>query len=99
MTQKNETEGYFLSDHVKKVMDYAGGQFLHYVVASSGAVPEEVLIRYKKYGSSQVEVDAEEVEKLGVRVILKKMSGVSETGLIRHDGNRLGRAVIKAISI
>ncbi|MEI7904041.1 MAG: 2-phospho-L-lactate transferase CofD family protein [Candidatus Firestonebacteria bacterium] len=98
MTEKNATEGYSLSEHIKKIADCAGSQFLHYCLVNNGPVQEEVLLRYKKHRSSPVKLDAEELDLLGVKVVLKKMAAVPG-GVIRHDAHRLGRAVIKIISI
>ena len=98
MTEKNATESYSLSEHIKKIADYAGSQFLHYCLVNNGPIQDEVLLRYKKHGSSPVQIDAEELDLLGVKVVQKRMAVVTG-GVIRHDAHRLGRAVIKVISI
>ncbi len=99
MTAKNGIDGNYLSDQVKKVLDHAGHSFLHYCVVSEGQVPEETLVKYSAKGACQVRMDWDEVDKLGVKIIRKKLIRIDDAGLVRHDAQRLGRAVIKAISI
>ena len=99
MTRKNGSDGEYLSDQVRKILDQAGHPFLHYCVVNEGPVPEDTLIKYSSEGSCQVKMDWDEVDKLGVKIIRKRLIRLDESGLARHDAQRLGRAVIKAISI
>jgi uncharacterized cofD-like protein len=95
MTQPGETVGFTLSDHLRALSDHAGAVFTD-VLVHSGGLPEELVARYRAEGGEPVEVDREEVEKLGVRVresIL--LSEAAEAG-VRHDPDRLAEEVCEA---
>ena len=95
MTQPGETVGFALSDHLRALADHAGPVITD-VLVHRGRLPEGLVARYEAEGASPVEVDREEVEKLGVRlreaVLLAKDAG----GGARHDPDRLAEEVCEA---
>jgi uncharacterized cofD-like protein len=57
MTQPGETDGYALSDHIRALRDHVGAEFPDAVVAHQGAIPEEMLCRYRATGAEPVRCD------------------------------------------
>ena len=48
---------------------------------------------YEKSGSYRVTLDTQEVKKLGIKIVAKKLIQDSKEGLVRHSSNRVARAV------
>jgi uncharacterized cofD-like protein len=95
MTQPGETVGFALSDHLRALASHAGPVVTD-VLVHSGELPEQLVARYEAEGAAPVEVDREEVEKLGIRVreghLLSDEVGTS----VRHDPHRLAEEVYEA---
>ena len=99
MAQKYEPENSTASSQVKAVLDYAGEPVIDAVVVNTSGVPEEILVKYRHYRSDRIAIDEEKLLELGVKVSKRHMTKITEDGLIRHDPQSLGRALIKLISI
>jgi uncharacterized cofD-like protein len=95
MTQPGETTGFAVSDHLRAVLDHVGPVVTDLLV-HSGELTEELIVRYQAEGAAPVEVDREEVEKLGVR--LREADLLSEKAEVgaRHDPDRLAEEVCEA---
>jgi uncharacterized cofD-like protein len=95
MTQPGETVGFALSDHLRALASHAGPVVTD-VLVHRGGLPEGLIARYAAEGAAPVEVDREEVEKLGIRlreaVLLAEDAGAGA----RHDPDRLAEEVCEA---
>lgn len=95
MTQPGETVGFALSDHLRALASHAGPVVTD-VLVHRGGLPEGLVTRYAAEGAAPVEVDREEVEKLGIRlreaVLLAEDAGAGA----RHDPDRLAEEVCEA---
>ncbi len=95
MTQPGETIGFTVSEHLGAITEHVGA-VVSDVLVHSGELPEELIARYEAEGASPVEVDREEVEKLGIRLreadLLSDKIGAS----VRHDPLRLAKEVCEA---
>lgn len=70
MTQDGETERYTASDHVRAIMEHAGGRKLFdYCLANNAPLPEAMLERYRLSDAEPIAVDEENIRDLGVSVI------------------------------
>jgi uncharacterized cofD-like protein len=95
MTQPGETVGFTLSEHLRSLAAHTGPVVTD-VLVHSGGIAKELLARYEAEGAALVEVDREEVEKLGIRVRESVfLSEAAEAG-VRHDPERLAEEVCKA---
>jgi uncharacterized cofD-like protein len=92
MTQPGETTGYKISDHLKALIQHSGEKDLIEVVIASDRYPKRLLEKYKEKGQEPVLIDAEEVQKLGVRVVARNL--IKEEDLVRHDPALLTRAIL-----
>ena len=95
MTQPGETDGYSVSDHLKAVFDYLPGG-IDYVLVNTDKVPRSVEERYAKQGAQLVQVDSDDLQKMNVEVVRKKM--VSKKYHARHNPQRLAGAVLDLIN-
>ena len=100
MTQPGETNRFTAADHLRAVMNHAGGQRLFdYVMVNSGPISHSALRRYKVTGASPVNPGSEELESMGVRVVAgdfvrEKRTGPSAERWVRHDPSHLAKAVL-----
>ena len=90
MTQPGETTGFTVSDHLLALVRHAGPVVTD-VLVHSGGLAEVAIARYRAEGASPVEVDREEIERLGVR--LREADLLSEGAEVRHDPDRLAEEV------
>ena len=95
MTQPGETVGFTLSDHLLALSRHIG-PVVSDVLVHCGELPQELVRRYEAEGASPVEVDREEVEKLGIGIReAPLLSGEIRAG-VRHDPERLAQEVCEA---
>jgi uncharacterized cofD-like protein len=93
MTQPGETEGYSAADHVQALADHCGGILFPNVLVNNRMPSPEILKRYEAERASVVEVDHPKLLTLGLNVVEEDL--LAEDGVIRHDPDRLARAVIQ----
>jgi uncharacterized cofD-like protein len=95
MTQPGETVGFTVSDHLRALAEHLGPTVTD-VLVHSGELPGELVARYEAEGAAPVEVDREEVEKLGIRVREAHLLSEEISAGVRHDPDRLAREVCEA---
>ena len=95
MTQPGETTGFTLSDHLRALMAHVGPVITD-VLVHSGDLPRELVARYAVEEAAPVEVDREAVERLGVRLREADLLSDDVGASIRHDADRLAKAVCEA---
>jgi uncharacterized cofD-like protein len=95
MTQPGETVGFALSDHLRALESHAGPVVTD-VLVHHGGLPKELIARYAAEGAAPVEVDREEVEKLGVRLHKAALLAEDAGAGARHDPDRLAEEVCEA---
>lgn len=75
MTQDGETERYRASDHVRALMEHAGGRKLFdYCLANSAPLPADLLERYRQTDAEPTVVDEENIRAMGVEVVLAPLA-------------------------
>jgi uncharacterized cofD-like protein len=95
MTQPGETVGFTLSDHLLALVDHVGPVVTD-VLVHSGGLPEGLVARYEAEGAAPVEVDRDEVGKLGVRLREAVLLSQEAEAGVRHDSDRLAEEVCEA---
>lgn len=83
MTQRGETEGYCLSDHIDAIVGLSERPFLTGVIVNTKEVGAASAETYRKGGLSQVENDMVSVKKYGLRVVGLPLA--KEEGFVKHD--------------
>ena len=69
MTEHDETDGYSVSDCIKQINHYIADNFIEVVVANNEIIPDEILELYKEEISTQILIDMDELDAMGVQVI------------------------------
>ncbi|HEY6776900.1 MAG TPA: gluconeogenesis factor YvcK family protein [Thermoleophilaceae bacterium] len=92
MTQPGETVGFTVSDHLRAITEHVGAVVTDVLVPSE-RLPHRALSRYRAEGATPVEIDREEIERLGIRVREARLLPKRMSVQVRHDPQRLARAV------
>src|SRR5580692_1261140 len=70
MTQVNESLSLSAADHIRALNDHAGVRLFDYALLNRKAAPPEMKAKYALEGASQIVVDLEAIEALGVCPVL-----------------------------
>ena len=92
MTQDGETDGYTGEDHVRALLEHAGGDVIDVCIANNAPVPEKWLAPYRQEGVGPIEVDRAGIEALGVAV--REFPLCRPGRYIRHDADALSRDIL-----
>lgn len=95
MTEKGETDGYRVSDHLKAVLDHCGSGFVDAVLATKGKITEPILKRYVAEEAIPVITDPQVVERLGAKYYEANL--VQAGNVVRHDPDRLAKELIRLL--
>ncbi|KGK85108.1 hypothetical protein DP73_19020 [Desulfosporosinus sp. HMP52] len=95
MTEKGETDGYKVSDHLQAIIDHCGSGFVDAVLASRGEITAPLLKRYSKEEAAPVMADPKMVQHLGAKYFEANL--VQERNVVRHDSDRLARELIRLL--
>jgi uncharacterized cofD-like protein len=90
MTQANESLGLTAADHIRALNSHAhAAQLFDYALINSKAASDEMKAKYALEGASQIAVDLEAIEGLGVCPVLGDY--LDEDGVARHATDRVAR--------
>ncbi|MBU0503300.1 MAG: YvcK family protein [Candidatus Omnitrophica bacterium] len=95
MTQPGETDGYSLSNHIKKLVDHSHQRILDYCIVNTGRITSNSLKRYQMENAHPVVDDRKNVEGMGYRVIEDDI--VVADDVIRHDPLKLAKVIFSLI--
>lgn len=90
MTQQGETINYKASDHVQAIFDHGGQLCLDAILVNDNSVPIPLKETYLEENSQPVQVDMENLKKMGLEVIVSDIATIYN-GVIRHDANRIAK--------
>jgi uncharacterized cofD-like protein len=98
MTQPGETVALSAADHVQAVSDHCGGAHLFRKILLNNGVPSTDLLRkYQAEGAELVELDRARLQTMGYDCVERNL--LSEDGVIRHDPDRLAKAVYGIVGL
>lgn len=80
MTQEGETEGYTLSDHLKALFAHSQRGLVDLCLANSTELSNQLVERYRTENAAPIQIDWEEIEKLGVQLTLSAPGGRGQHG-------------------
>ncbi|HEX8982406.1 MAG TPA: gluconeogenesis factor YvcK family protein [Ktedonobacterales bacterium] len=92
MTNRGETDGLRASDFVHEVHTYLGDR-VDRIVAHDGAFPERLLERYAQDHQHPVVADMDKLRHMAPEVVVDSLLAVYQDRLVRHDAERLLRAI------
>jgi uncharacterized cofD-like protein len=85
MTEKGETNHFKVSDHIRVLNKYIGGDTLDAVIANSSHIDVDIQERYMKLEKSEpVIIDETEIEKLNIELIKEDLIVIQDQ-MVRHD--------------
>lgn len=93
-TQRGETDGFTVADHLEALENHVGGDVFDYVLVNSNlnfALPPSA----QAAGAKVVTFDRDRVLKHGVRVVMADV--VNDSLSTHHDSAKLSRAVMKQV--
>ncbi len=93
MTQPGETDGYTVSDHVKAILKHARYDNIIDTVFINNELPANLADKYQQAGSFPVKYDRDELKRLKIKVIGRKLIEEDKDGFVRHSYSRLARLV------
>jgi 2-phospho-L-lactate transferase/gluconeogenesis factor (CofD/UPF0052 family) len=92
MTKHGETDGYRASDFVRTVHRYLGDR-VDRVIVHDGSFPAHLLGLYAAQAQQPVEADVGAVRALVPEVRVEPLLAIHQETLVRHDADRLVRAI------
>ncbi|WP_373479385.1 uridine diphosphate-N-acetylglucosamine-binding protein YvcK [Geminocystis sp.] len=96
MTQKGETDGFTVSDHIRAIDHVCGGKIFDAILVQGRSPSQEILRKYAAKHCHPVYLDREEVVKLGRRIVQGNvMSQDLDSSYVRHDSQLLGKALFR----
>jgi 2-phospho-L-lactate transferase/gluconeogenesis factor (CofD/UPF0052 family) len=95
MTQANESLGRTAADHIRAINRHAGGQVFDYAIINQRQMSSELKAKYALEGATQVVVDGEAIEELGVTPVLGDY--LEEGEVARHATDRVARDVLQLV--
>lgn len=97
MTQPGETDRYSAADHVEALAEHSDGVLFPNVLLNSGVPSPEILKKYDAENAALVESDSDRLRALGLNLVERDV--LAEDGVIRHDPDRLARAVFEMAGV
>jgi uncharacterized cofD-like protein len=95
MTQAGETDDYSAADHLDALQRHGLSDGIDAVLVNDEQVSGELLESYARQGSRPVPVDAARMRDMGVRV--EHAPVIAQSQVVRHDSDRLARAVLRLV--
>ena len=95
MTQKGETDGYSVCDHVNAVLEHSYPDIIDFCIVNDMPVSERLIEKYRAMSQEKVKDDSQALARRGIQVIRAPV--VSETHLVRHDPQRLARVLVQLL--
>ncbi len=96
MTQPGETQEFSVSDHIKVLFDHCGRDIIDCVIANEQNIHPDLKDKYYAEGSDIVNLDTEELERLGVDVVKDDLTEIQKT-YVRHNAKRLAKIIIETV--
>lgn len=92
MTKHGETDNFTASDFVREIHGYLGGR-VDRVIAHDGSFPDHLLAPYAAQAQHPVVLDEGRIRQLVPDVIVDSLLAIHQGQLVRHDADRLVRAI------
>lgn len=106
MTRFGQTDGLTARDHIGEIEKYLGGKVVDFcLVNKKGSIPRKAVEWYKQNDAVPVKDDLEGGGKMKIirgnfassRFYQKSLSDKLVRSLVRHDSNKLARAIVKLL--
>lgn len=88
MSEHGETDGYKVSDCIKKINSYVKDNMIDVVVVNNKEVPDSIKDRYKEETANQIEIDYDTLKDMQVEVIEDELLDINDSLVVRHNPHR-----------
>lgn len=88
MSEHGETDGYKVSDCIKKINSYVKDNVIDVVVVNNKEVPDGIKDRYKEETASQIEIDYDTLKDMQVEIIEDELLDINDNLVVRHNPHR-----------
>lgn len=95
MTQPGETDGYSASAHAAQIIKILGANSIDAVLLNR-TYPARLVKRYKEQGAFPVEIDTDNLQKLGIRRTIQD-DLIMEGEKVRHNPSRLANLIVSVL--
>ena len=95
MTQANESLGRTAADHIRALYDHAGCRLFDYALINRQPASEELKAKYALEEASQIVVDLEAIDALGVCPVLGDY--LFQDGVARHDTDQVAKDLLDLV--
>ncbi len=99
MTQANESLGLTASDHIRALYKHARHEFFDYALINRTPASPALAAKYAEKQQSQIEVDVQRVEAMGVKPVLGEYlleeMDPKEGVVARHDTHRVAQDLLR----
>jgi len=96
MTQANESLGLSSADHIRALTEHAGASIFDYALINRRSAPSELKAKYALEGASQIVVDLNRVEEMGVCPVLGDY--LDPGPVARHATERVARDLMSLMT-
>jgi uncharacterized cofD-like protein len=93
MTQPGETVGYSVADHVQALADHCDGIAFPNILVNNHAPSPAILKKYDAERAELVKMDVDRLRALHLNIVERDL--LAEDGVVRHDPDRLAKAVFE----
>jgi uncharacterized cofD-like protein len=93
MTQPGETDRLSAADHVQVLAEHCDGMLFPHILLNNALPSKELLKKYDAEHADLVEIDIARLHRMGLQTTERDL--LAEDGVIRHDPDRLARAVFE----
>jgi uncharacterized cofD-like protein len=93
MTQPGETDGFTAADHVEALAEHCDGILFPNILLNNAMPSPEILEKYSAENATVVDIDRERLRSLGLKLMERDL--LAQDGVIRHDPDRLAKAVLQ----
>lgn len=88
MSEHGETDGYKVSDCIKKINSYVKDNMIDVVVVNNKEVPDSIKDRYKEETANQIEIDYDTLKDMQVEIIEDELLDINDNLVVRHNPHR-----------
>lgn len=96
MTQRGETDGYDVGDHLRALFKHGANGIVDYAVVNVGKIGDELEQKYCGEGSVVVKYNEDNFKGLNVSVIEGDFIKIAN-GLVRHNSEKLAAILVETI--
>ena len=98
MTQSGETDGYTAFDHVEAISKHTSREILDYCIVNNGAIPPEILQRYKDEGAEVTIPDTEKFKNTNIEVVQRNLISFGSNGVVRHNARLVADILLDIVN-